>query len=138
MKEIMKERLESLVEERSEHAELNHTLENVLNLQDGLAYVKQYGKHPQNEKRKIIDIAYHQEYILHQFKESEKFIDTLIKSMIMSKSTITFKINLCKLLKKFLLLKHSTKSLHYFKNFFYQIKLICRTNENQFKNILME
>ena len=53
MKEIMKERLESLVEERSEHAELNHTLENVLNLQDGLAYVKQYGKHPQNEKLSI-------------------------------------------------------------------------------------
>ena len=69
MEEIMKELLESLVEERSEDAELNHTLENVLNLQDGLACVKQYGKYPQNEKQKIINIAYHQEYILHQFKK---------------------------------------------------------------------
>ena len=38
--------------------------------------------------------------ILHKFKESEEFFDTLIKSLKMSKSTITFKINLYKLLNK--------------------------------------
>ena len=56
----------------------------------------------------------------------------------MSKSTITFKINIYKLLKKYPLLKHSNKSLRYFKNLFRQIKLICRINGHQFKKILMD
>ena len=62
--------------------------------------MRQYEKYLQNEKRKVINIAHNQGYILHKFKESEEFFDTLIKSLKMSKSTITFKINLYKLLNK--------------------------------------
>ena len=68
-------------------------------VQDALECVKQCEKHLQNEKRKITNIAYNQGQILHQFKESEESFDTLIKRLKMSKSTITFKINLCKQLK---------------------------------------
>ena len=104
----MKELLESLTEERQKVDELIHKPENVLNLQDTLAYVKQYQKHLQNEKRKVINIAYHQDYTLHKFKESEEFINTLIKALKMSKFTIVFTISLHKLLRKFTLLKQST------------------------------
>ena len=44
-----------------------------------------------------------------------------------------FKINLYKQLKKYPLLKHSNKSMHYFKNFFQEIKLICQIKGDQFK-----
>ena len=84
----------------------------------------------------MISTAYNQAYILHKFKKPDEFTDTLAKRLKMSKSTITFKINLYKLLKKLPL--HSNKSIHYFKNFFRQIKLVCRISENQFKNILTE
>ena len=77
------------------------------------------------KKRKIIDIAYKLERILLQFIETEEFIDTLVKRLKMSKCTVTFKINLYKLLKKHPLLNHSNKSMHCFKNFLRQIKLIC-------------
>ena len=42
-----------------------------------------------------------QRQILHHFKESEEFIDTLVKRLKMSKSTITFKTFLYKLLKTY-------------------------------------
>ena len=80
--------------------------------------VKQYEKHLQNEKRKIINIAYKQGKILHQFKESEEFIETMVKRLKMSKITITFQINLYKVIKNYPFNKRFNKSLHYFKHFF--------------------
>ena len=44
------------------------------------------------KKRKLINITFNQRQILYQFKESEEFIDTLIKRLKMSKSTIMFEI----------------------------------------------
>ena len=138
MEEIKKELLELIIKEKLEDIELINKADNNLTLQDALECVKQYEKHLQNEKSKIISIAYKQGQILNQFKESEKFINILVKRLKMSKSTITFKINLYKLLKKYPLLKHSNKSMHYFKSFFPQINLICRINGDQFENILMD
>ena len=42
-----------------------------------------------------------QRQILHHFKESEEFIDSLVKRLKMSKSTITFKTFLYELLKTY-------------------------------------
>ena len=133
--------MESIVEERPEDAELINQPDNTLTLQDALECVKQHAKHLQNEKKNkktIIKIAYNQGYILHKLKESDEFIDSLVKRLKMSKNTITFKIKLYKLLKKFPLLKHSDRSMPYFTNFFRQIKLICQISGHQFKNILIE
>ena len=93
--------MESIVKERSEYAVLINKHNNVLTLQDALECVEKYEKHLENQKRKIIKIVYSQRYILHTFKESDEFTDTLVKRLKVSKSTITFKINLYKLLKKF-------------------------------------
>ena len=62
-----------------------------------------------------------QGFMLNKFKEPEEFIETLIKRLKISNSTFTLSVNLYKLLKKFSLLKLSTKSMHYFKIFFGQI-----------------
>ena len=104
--------MESIVEERSEDLELTDKPDNVLTLQESLECVKQYEKHLKSKKRKIINIAYKQGQILHQFKESKEFIETIVKRLKMSKSTRAFKIDLYKLIKKYPLLKHSSKSLH--------------------------
>ena len=116
VKEITKELLESIVNQRLEDLELINKADNGLTLQEALQCLKQYEKHLHNEKRKIITIAYEQRKILPQYKESEEFIDTSAKKLKTSKSTVTFKINLCKVLKKYPLLKLSNKSIHYFKN----------------------
>ena len=62
------------------------------------------------KKKKKLNIAHNKGEILHVFKESEEFIDTLVRILKMSKSIITFKLNLYKLLKKYSSLKYSSKS----------------------------
>ena len=70
------------------------------------------------KKEKIINTGQTQGQTLHQLKESEEFIGTLVKRLNISKITITFRINSYKLLKKYPLLKHFNNSMYYFKNFF--------------------
>ena len=108
MEETKKELLESIVKERSEDPELINKADNYLAFQDALECIKQYEKHLQNEK----SIAYKQGQILNQFRESEEFIDILVKILKMSKSTIMFKINLYKLLKKIIKTFQQIDALH--------------------------
>ena len=104
--------VESIVEkERSKGVELKQTLKNVVSLKDAVTCVKPYERLFQKEKQNTINIAYHQGHILHKFKDCKELIGRLVKNLKMSKSTITFKINLCKLLRKFPLLRQSTKSI---------------------------
>ena len=139
---MKKELLEWIVKEILEDLELINKADDNLTFQATLECIKEYEKHLQNEKkkkkkRKEISIAYKQGQILNQFKESEEFIDILVNRLKMSKSKITFEINSYKLLKKHPLLKHSNKSMYYFKKNFWQIKPIYRINGDQFKSILM-
>ena len=99
LEEIKKEILELILNERLEDLELINKTDDGLTLPDALECVKQYENHLQNEKRKIINITYKQGRILHQLKEFEEFIDTLVKRLKISKSAIPFKMNLYKLLK---------------------------------------
>ena len=110
-KKSVKELLELIVKKWLEDLELINKADNVLILQDAIGCVKRYEKHLQNEKRKMITSVYMITSLLHQFKESNEFFDTLVKRLKMSKSTDCFT-------KKYPLLKHSKKSMHYFKNFF--------------------
>ena len=104
--------VESIVEkERSKGVELKQTLKNVVSLKDAVTCVKPYERLFQKEKQNTINIAYHQGHTLHKFKECKELIGRLVKNLKMSKSTITFKINLCKLLRKFPLLRQSSKSI---------------------------
>lgn len=119
------------------NGKLIQTPENVVSLQDAIKRVKHYEKLFHREKQNVINDAYRQGYILPKFKESEEFIET-VKKLGISKSPVAFKINLYKLFKKFLLIKQSTKSMHWFKYFFLQIKLIYQTSGNQVKHLITE
>ena len=59
----------------------------------------------------------------------------MVKELGINKNTITFILNLYKLSKKIPVLKKSTNSMDYFKNYVHQIKLSCRTSENEFKHL---
>ena len=91
------------------------------------------------KRKQNITIAYRQGCILsHRFKESKKFATT-VKEPGISKNTIVFKINLyIQTAEKSPELKKSTKLVFYFKNYFYQIKLVCRASGKEFKHLLFE
>ena len=105
-----------LKKEILEDGKLIQTPDDVVSLQDAVACVKQYEKFLQSKKRKSINIAYQLGYILHKIIESKEFID-MVKELSISKNTVTLKINLYKLFKKFPLLKQSAKPMYYFKKF---------------------
>ena len=136
--EINKEILKSMVERKAiENSKIIQIAENVVSLQVAVTCVKEYEKLIRSEKQNVINLAYRQGYKLHTFKESEKFCNK-VKELRIINSTITFKINLYKLLKKIPALTKSTKSMYYFKNYFRQIKLICRASGNEFKYLVLE
>lgn len=63
----------------------------------------------------------------------------MVKELGISNNTIVFKINFyIETDEKFPELKKSTKSVFYFKNYFHQIKLVCRASGNEFKHLLFE
>ena len=65
---------ESIVKERLEDTELINKANNNSAFQDQLDCVKQYKKHLQKEKTKIIKISYKQGPVLYQLKESENLL----------------------------------------------------------------
>ena len=71
----------------------------------------------------MINIAYKQAKILHQFKESKEFIETMVKRLKMSKINMTFQINLYKI-KTIHSANISTNHCITLNTFFRQIKLI--------------
>ena len=66
------------------------------------------------------------------FKEKEKFIQMVGKLKI-HKSTIVFKINLFKLIEKHPKLLKSSVTLTFLKNYFKDIKQICKENSSEFE-----
>ena len=73
------------------------------------------------QKRKLLNCCLNG-CILEKFKDTENFFETVS----MSRSTICFKINLYKLVRKYICLQKSTLSANYFKNNFKKIKSFCK------------
>ena len=66
--------------------------------------------------------------MLKKIKDTEGFV----KNSQHSRSTIYFKIELYKLLKKYPTFKNSSQSSHYFRNNFKMIKTVCKSNKELF------
>ena len=75
-------------------------------------FINHYEEIMKTQNKKIIEYVTIQRKMLRKFKGTEDFIENLR----LNRSTIYFKIELYKFLKKFRLLKNSTLSSHYFKN----------------------
>ena len=98
-----------------------------------LAVIKQY-EDVRTKKKNIISIPYHQGKIFKRFKDKEKFIK-LVNEFKVHKSTIIFKINIFKLIDKHPKLMKSSMTLGFLKNYYKDIKQICKENSNEFEQV---
>ena len=85
-----------VVNEVIESDELNKQAEEVQDPKEAADAIKQYEDIIRTKKKGIINIAFHQGKVFKQFKEKDKFI-TLINQFNIHKTTVIFKINICKL-----------------------------------------
>ena len=92
---------------------------------------KKYEDIIQTKKKGIITIGYYQRKVFKKFKDKEKLIK-LVNQFNVRKTTITFKINIFKLCKKYPKLMKSSIGLGFLKNYYKDIKQICEENLNEF------
>ena len=101
-------------------------------LEDAAGIIKEYEEILPAKRKGIIAVAFYQGKIFKRFKEKEKFIQMVGKLKI-HKSTIVFKINLFKLIEKHPKLLKSSVTLTFLKNYFKDIKQICKENSSEFE-----
>ena len=70
--------------------------------------------------------------MLKRFKDKERFV-RLVNEFKVHKSTITFKINIFKLIGKYTKLIKSSIGLGFLKNYYKDIKIICKENSKEFE-----
>ena len=83
------------------------------------------------QRKGIITAVYHQGKVFSQFCKKEKFVRLVAKFKIHN-GIITFKINVFKLIQKYPGLKKSSVTLGFVKNYFKNIKGICKENPSEF------
>lgn len=86
----------------------------------------------QRQKQNILCLAYRQGCVFKRFKDCNDFLD-MVKELGISRSTIDFKMNLIKLLDKFLRLRKWSLLLDFFKEYAENIKEVCNEWGKQFK-----
>ena len=115
-----------------ETEELKENAGKVQKPKDVAAIIKQYEdiirtqKNFKKEKHYIF-IAYHQRKTFKRFKEKQKFIK-FVSEFKVHKCTITFKINIFKLIDMHPKSMKSSAKLHFLKNYYADIKQICKEN----------
>ena len=130
--EAKKELIELMVNnEVAETDELNKQAEEVQKPEDAADLIKQYEDIIRTKKKGIINIAFHQGKVFKKFKDKEKFI-TVVSRLGIHKTTIIFKMNIFKLCKKYPKLSKSSIGLGFLKNYFKDIKEVCRGNAKEF------
>ena len=93
--------------------------------------IKKYEEILKTKRKGIISVAYHQGMVFSRFREKRKFV-RLVVDFGVHKGTIIFKINVFKLLDKYPKLKRSSVTLSFMKNYFKDIKEICK-GSSEFK-----
>ena len=119
-----------------ENKELDKKAELVRKCENGVVIVSEHEKMLKNERSNIIRITSKQCYVLNEFKELKRFVQ-MVKQLEISKSTINFKINLYKLIRKYPRIENSCLLLFYVKNYLKHMKLTCKTSGNDFKFFFM-
>ena len=112
--------------------ELNERAERVEKPEDAADIIKQYEEILRSKRKGIIAVVFHQGKIFKRFKEKEKFMQMVGKLKI-HKSTIVFKIKVFKLIEKHPKLMKSSVTLTFLKNYFKDIKEICKENSSEFE-----
>ena len=125
--EIEKRLLDSMIiDENLEVDDLNKEAEEVQDTEKTVKIIKRYEDIIKTERKRILNVAYHQGQVFKIFKEKEKFAKLVSELGI-------FKINLLKLCKKYCKLLKSSIGLGFLKDYHKGIKAICEENEKDFQ-----
>ena len=110
---------------------LNKEAEEAQDPEKAVIIIERYENIIKTKRKGIINVAYHQGQVFKRFKEKEKF-SKLVSELGIYKTTIICKINVSKLCKKYPKLLISSLGLGFFKNYYKDIKAICKENEKHF------
>ena len=103
-----------------ETEELNEQAGIVDKSEDAADLIRKYEEILRTKRKGIISVAYHQGRVFSRFREKEKFV-RLVADFGVRKGTIIFKI-------KYLRLGRSSVTLSFMKNYFKDIKQICKVS----------
>ena len=101
--------------------------------EDAAKVIHKFEEIIKNKKSDIVWLAYYQGKIFQKFRSKERFVNDVVTKFKVSKSTIVFKIALCKLIDEYPKIKNSSLSLHYFKKHLKLIKEVCKESASEFK-----
>ena len=133
--EIKKELEDSIANgKKNENTDIEEMANNCMESQEDAAKViHEFEEIIKNKKSDIVWLAYYQGKIFQKFRSKERFVNDVVTKFKVSKSTIVFKIALCKLIDEYPKIKNSSLSLHYFKKHLKLIKEVCKENASEFK-----
>ena len=124
--------LESIIiNEAVESEELNRKAKEVQDHKKEAKVIQEYKNIIKTKKKGIVSIAYHQGKVFKKFKDRVNFVK-LVSQLGIHKATIIFKINVFKLCEKYPKLSGSSIGLGFFKNYYKDIKTVCKENEQEF------
>ena len=101
--------------------------------EDAAKVIHKFEEIIKNKKKDIVWLAYYLGKIFQKFRSKERFVNDVVTKFKVSKSTIVFKIALCKLIDEYPKIKNSSLSLHYFKKHLKLIKEVCKESASGFK-----
>ena len=135
--EIKKELEDSIANgKKNENTDIEEMANNCMESQEDAAKViHEFEEIIKNKKSDIVWLAYYQGKIFQKFRSKERFVNDVVTKFKVSKSTIVFKIALCKLIDEYPKIKNSSLSLHYFKKHLKLIKEVCKESSSKFKQI---
>ena len=133
--EIKKELEDSIANgKKNENTDIEEITNNCTESQEDVAKViHEFEEIIKNKKSDIVWLAYYQGKIFQKFRSKERFVNDVVTKFKVSKSTIVFKIALCKLIDEYPKIKNSSLSLHYFKKHLKLIKEVCKESASEFK-----
>ena len=119
---------------KNENTDIEEITNNCTESQEDVAKViHEFEEIIKNKKSDIVWLAYYQGKIFQKFRSKERFVNDVVTKFKVSKSTIVFKIALCKLIDEYPKIKNSSLSLHYFKKHLKLIKEVCKESASEFK-----
>ena len=135
--EIKKELEDSIANcKKNENTDIEEMRKNCTESEEDAAKViHEFEEIIKNKKSDIVWLAYYQGKIFQKFRSKERFVNDVVTKFKVSKSTIVFKIALCKLIDEYPKIKNSSLSLHYFKKHLKLIKEVCKESSSKFKQI---
>ena len=115
--EIKKELEDSIANcKKNENTDIEEMRKNCTESEEDAAKViHEFEEIIKNKKSDIVWLAYYQGKIFQKFKSKERFVNDMVTKFKVSKSTIVFKIALCRLIDEYPKIKNTSLPLHYFK-----------------------